>query len=185
MEALAQLVSQSLAVHGIESRLDHRRLQWSKWFRCESSFSVLLVPGKPGIFALSEEIAMFGGAGKVPDSEASLSPGKRMLALFQISEAEDLGMALGRFFLPGSPLRERLAEGRCFARYVVLEDAGQRHSAYNALQQWFASSTEAATGISSSAPMFSEAFSGNQSQPADGAEPRTEIATPASLPEGF
>ena len=51
--------------------LDHRRLQWSKWFRsCESSFSVLLAPCQPGIFALGEEIVS-GGAGS-----------KRMLALF-------------------------------------------------------------------------------------------------------
>ena len=46
-----------------------------------------------------------------------------MLALFQISETDDLGMALGRLFLPGSPQRERLAGGRCFARYAVIEDA--------------------------------------------------------------
>ena len=45
-----------------------------------------------------------------------------MLALFQISEANDLGMALGRLFLSGNPARERLASGRCFARYVVVED---------------------------------------------------------------
>ena len=58
-----------------------------------------------------------------------------MLALFQISETDDLGMALGRLFLPGSPQRERLAAGRCFARYAVIEDATQRHAAYAALQQ--------------------------------------------------
>src|SRR6202521_6129239 len=70
-----------------------------------------------------------------------------MLALFQISEAHDLGMALGRLFLSGSPERERLASGRCFARYVVIEDAAQRRSAHDALQRWMASSAEASTGI--------------------------------------
>ena len=45
-----------------------------------------------------------------------------MLALFQISETDDLGMALGRLFLPGAPEGERLAAGRCFARYAVIED---------------------------------------------------------------
>jgi len=52
MESISQLVSDSLARHGMEPSLDHLRLQWSRWIRCESSFSVLLVPAKPGIFAL-------------------------------------------------------------------------------------------------------------------------------------
>jgi hypothetical protein len=42
MEDLARLVNESLADHGYQPKLDHRRLQWSKWFRCDSSFSVLL-----------------------------------------------------------------------------------------------------------------------------------------------
>ena len=62
MEGLTRLVNDSLADHGYEPKLDHRRLQWSKWFRCESSFSVLLAPCQPGIFALGEEIVA-GGAG--------------------------------------------------------------------------------------------------------------------------
>ena len=33
------------------------RVQWSSWSRCESSFSMLLVPHRPGIFALAEEVA--------------------------------------------------------------------------------------------------------------------------------
>ena len=45
-------------------------------------------------------------------------------------------MALGRLFLPGSPQRERLWSGRCFARYAVIEDESQRHAAYAALQRW-------------------------------------------------
>jgi len=70
-----------------------------------------------------------------------------MLALFQISEAEDLGMALGRLFLSGSPERERFASGRCFARYVVIEDPTQRQLALTALQRWMTSSAEAVTGV--------------------------------------
>jgi hypothetical protein len=75
-----------------------------------------------------------------------------MLALFQISEANDLGMALGRLFLSGNPVRERLASGRCFARYVVVEDATQRRAAYTALQRWMASSAQATSGISNAIP---------------------------------
>ena len=114
MESLAHLVSESLLRHGLEPTFDHRRLQWSKWFRCQDSFSLVLAPCKPGLFALGEEV--------IAPGELAAGEGKRMLALFQISEANDLGMALGRLFLSGNPARERFASGRCFARYVVIED---------------------------------------------------------------
>lgn len=131
MEGLARLVNESLAHHGYEPKLDHRRLQWSKWFRCESNFSVLLAPSQPGVFALGEEVLSPGDDG-----------GKRMLALFHISEAADLNTALGRLFLPGSRLRERVESGCCFTRYCVIEDAAERGQAVSALQQWMASSAE-------------------------------------------
>jgi len=141
MESLTHLVTESLARNGYETSLDHRRLEWSKWFRCESSFTVLLAPSKPGVFALGEEMIALG--------ETAAVGGKRMLALFRIAEAEDLGMALGHLFLPGNPEREKLSAGHCFVRYAVIEDAGQRQSAHSALQQWMATSSEAASGVSS------------------------------------
>jgi|HubBroStandDraft_6_1064221.scaffolds.fasta_scaffold37150_2 hypothetical protein len=152
MEGLAHLVAESLVRHGFEPSFDHRRLQWSNWFRCQDSFSLVLAPCKPGIFALGEEVATFCGASEPrsrhPErSEGSPSEGKRMLALFQISEAEDVGMALGRLFLAGNPVRERFAGGRCFARYVVIEDANQRRTALTALQRWMTSSSETASGV--------------------------------------
>ena len=131
MEGLARLVDESLARHGYEPKLDHRRLQWSRWFSCESSFSVALAPCQAGIFALGEEIISPGEAG-----------GKRMLALFHISEATDISIALGSMFLFGSPVRERLESGRCFTRYAVIEDAAERGQAATALQQWMTSSAE-------------------------------------------
>jgi len=139
MESLAHLVAESMIRHGVEPTFDHRRLQWSKWFHCQDSFSLVLAPCKPGLFALGEELVASG--------ESATGERKRMLALFQISEADDLGMALGRLFLPGSPARERFASGRCFARYVVIEDAVQRQTAHAALQRWMASSAEAASGV--------------------------------------
>jgi hypothetical protein len=75
--------------------------------------------------------------------------GKRMLALFQITETDDLGMALGRLFLPGSSADERLSGGRCFARYAMIDEAVQRRTAHAALQQWLASSVETAEPIAS------------------------------------
>ena len=144
MENISQVVESSLARHGVTANFDHLRLQWTSWFRCESSFSVLLAPAKPGIFALGEEI--------IPPAEsvglqASSPAGKRMLALFQVSEADDLGMALGRLFLPGTSLRERLTTGRCFARYAVVEDPDQRQTATAVFQRWMQDSAETASGI--------------------------------------
>ena len=131
MEGLTRLVNESLADHGYEPKLDHRRLQWSKWFRCESNFSVLLAPCQPGIFALGEEIVSPGGA-----------VSKRMLALFHIAETGDISMAMGSLFLPGSLFRERLESGRCFTRYAVIKSATERAQAVAALQQWMQSSAE-------------------------------------------
>src|SRR5580700_2210208 len=139
MEGLADLVAESLVRHGFEPSFDHRRLQWSNWFRCQDSFSLVLAPCKPGLFALGEEV--------IAPGELAVGEGKRMLALFQISEADDVGMALGRLFLAGNPVRERFAGGRCFARYVVIEDANQRRTALTALQRWMTSSSETASGV--------------------------------------
>jgi len=136
MEGLAQLVNDSLARNGMDPTLDHRRLEWSRWFRFDTSVSALLVPAKPGVFAIGEEIIAPG---------ENATEGKRMLALFQISQADDLGMTLGRMFLPGNMLRERLENGRCYARYTVIEDAQQRQSALAALQKWMQSTSEVAS----------------------------------------
>ena len=58
---------------------DAVRLDWSRWSRCESSFNLLLTPHQPGIFALAEEIV-----------DATVSGGKRMLAVLEVASAEDL-----------------------------------------------------------------------------------------------
>src|SRR5579872_927120 len=122
MEGLERLVSESFARHGVETAFDYRRLQWSPWFRCTDVSSLVQVSSKPGLFALADEVAPLQAGGK------------RLLALVRISQADDLGMALGRLSLPRSPERELLASGRCFARFAVVEDPAQRHSAHAALQ---------------------------------------------------
>jgi len=202
MEALTRLVADSLARHGFDRPVDPRRLQWSRWFRCDSPHSLLIVPSKPGIFALAEEI-MDLGAGKVnvgtaalgcpaehssaaastaptPEgttdreghdfsSEPALSkrsapkgavnsdksvaalaaeaPTRRMLAVVQFSEDDDMAFTLDRMFTCVNPMRTRLASGRCFLRFVVIEDQAQRRSICNALNQWMLSSAEKASGI--------------------------------------
>jgi hypothetical protein len=138
MEDIALMVSASLARHGFNTRVDHRRLQWSRWCRCESSLSVVLAPSKPGVFALAEE---------ANSPSTSVLDEKRLLTVYQISESEDLGMALGRLFLPNFPEQTRFANRPCYVRYAIIEDADQRHASCRALREWMVSSTESTTEI--------------------------------------
>jgi hypothetical protein len=170
MESLTRLVTESLARNGVETPLDHRRLQWSRWLRCESSFSTLLIPSKPGLFALGQEV--------IAPGELPVTGGKRMLALFRVSETEDLGMTLGRLFLPGAPDRDRFAAGNCFVRYAVIEDVVQRTAAHSALQQWLASSAETVSGVAFDLPAQSAEMEQKESS-------QSNIGPPAPLPSGF
>src|SRR5579871_6359088 len=138
MEALNTLVSESLARHGFDRPLDYRRLQWSRWFRCESPHSLLFVPSKPGVFALAEEIGAAGqpstdtaGVGFASESEqtaASPITERRMLAVTQFFEEEDMAFVLDRMMSRQNPMRARLSSGNYFVRFVVIESAGQRRS---------------------------------------------------------
>ena len=110
-------------------------MNWSKWFRCESSFSLLLVPGQPGVFALAEEVVQPG-----PQS-------RRMLAVFEAGETDDLVRALSRLFTPASPWSERLAATRCYVRYAVVPDRQERNAAAMALKTWLNSQRETGAQI--------------------------------------
>jgi len=168
MEALTRIVADSLARHGLDRPVDPRRLQWSRWTRCDSPHSLLVVPSKPGIFALAEEV-MDMGASDTPstmtdreghdfsraimppkNSPASAAEGsRRMLAVVQFSEDDDMAFTLDRMFTCINPMRARLASGRCFLRFVVIEDQTQRRTICNALNQWMLTSAEKATGLPS------------------------------------
>jgi len=100
-----------------------------------------------------------------------------MLALFRISETEDLGMALGRLFLPGAPDRDRFAADNCFVRYAVIEDVVQRTAAHSALQQWLTSSAETVSGVAADPIRSAEMEQKGPSQ--------SNIGPPAPLPSGF
>jgi hypothetical protein len=178
MEGIARLVAESMARHGIKSAVDHRRLQWSPWFRCESSFSLPLLPGKPGLFALGEEL--------VPPGQ--LSSPKRMLAVLQVSEAAELGVSISRIFAPGFPLQARIKDGRIFARYTVIEDDVQRRAALTPLQRWLATSAESASGIAgdlgdpdSSSLDFVEAVDSDTGNTVRS----EELQSPSVFPAGF
>ena len=176
METLTRLVSESLARHGFDRPVDYRRLQWSRWFRCESQHSLLVVPSKPGVFALAEEVADFSanplattarvatgtppvprtlgeakGSGAVPKagSQEPKAEANRMLAVTKFFEDDDMAFVLDRMLSQQNPMQARLASGRYFVRFVEIHDQIQRRSICSALNQWIISSAEKATGIGS------------------------------------
>lgn len=166
MEGLTRLVTESLVRHGFDRPLDYRRLQWSRWFRCDSHHSLLFVPSKAGVFAVAEEITHVATTPKpalsaveraVPRSEASgpaedvdaaSQPAtRRMLAVSQFFEADDMAFVLDRMLSRPNPMREHFESGRYFVRFVAIEDGSQRRSIAATLNQWIASEAEKATGI--------------------------------------
>ncbi len=193
MEGLTRLVADSLARHGFDRPVDFRRLQWSRWFRCDSHHSLLHVPSKPGVFALAEEIVSDAHVGTRNDdvgtatahvgTDAFVRPGgaaavrqpadapaqpnvarqlaaasaqsnleprhKRMLAVTQFFEDDDMAFVLDRMLSRPNPMRSRLQSGRYFLRFVVIEDQFQRHTVCSALNQWIASAAEKASGLGS------------------------------------
>ena len=163
MEGLTRLVSESLARHGFDRPLDYRRLHWSRWFRCESHHSLLLVPSKPGVFALAEEVMDFGpesvwdrvsdplrpSAARLDLASSTAVPARRMLAVSRFFEDDDMAFVLDRMLAAHHPMRARLTSGRYFVRFVVIEEESQRRSICNALNQWIANSSEKASSIGS------------------------------------
>lgn len=116
-------------------------MSWSRWFRCESSFGLLLVPNQPGVYALAEETMV---------QEAAESAGtqmRRTLAVFEAGETPDLARALSRLFAAGSPWRQKLNESSCYVRYAVTGDAEERRAAAGALRHWLNAQREPAAQI--------------------------------------
>jgi hypothetical protein len=230
LEAITRLVADSLARHGLDRPVDPRRLQWSRWFRCDSPHSLLVVPSKPGIFALSEEIMDLGpGNSGAPSmdreghdreghdfsSEPALSKRsapkgavtptrnspalaaegttdgnhradatRRMLAVLQFSEDDDMAFTLDRMFTCVNPMRARLSSGRCFLRFVVIEDQAQRRSICNALNQWLLSSAEKTTGMTTDFQSSLEFGTANVGTSRVGTDAFVRPASEASAPPG-
>lgn len=111
-------------------------LSWSRWFHCESSFGLLLVPDQPGIFALAEEVGEPAGANS-----------RRMLAVFEINETENVAHALSRVFATGSPWQERLKTSSFYLRYALIADVAKRRAAVEALRNWLSSQMDAAAHV--------------------------------------
>ncbi len=72
---------------------------------------------------------------------------RRMLAVTQFFEDDDMAFVLDRMLSRPNSMSARLASGRYFVRFVVIEDQTQRRSICSALNQWMVSASEKATGI--------------------------------------
>ena len=144
------------------------QVKWSKWSVCESSFSLLLVPQQPGVFALAEEI--------VPAGDGA-AQSKRMLAILEVGAADDLARTLSRLFAADSVYHQRLSAARCFARYAVIAEVGERQAVAAALEQWLAAQAEAIE-IPAAPAVQNNAAQDNQDR-----TPRD--LRPAPLPAGF
>jgi hypothetical protein len=120
-------------------------MNWSRWFHCESSFGLLLVPSQPGVFALAEEVVQSVGA-----------QSRRMLAVFEVAEADDLSRALSRLFAAGSPWREKMAEAKVYVRYAIAPSIADRRTAAAALKNWLSAQREVASQIFESRPPSAE-----------------------------
>jgi hypothetical protein len=74
---------------------------------------------------------------------------KRMLAVLEFHEHDDMAFILDRMFSRDNPMRARLSSGRCFVRFVVIEDGAYRRNVTNSLNQWLIASAEKVTGEAS------------------------------------
>jgi hypothetical protein len=111
-------------------------MNWSRWFHCESSFGLLLVPSQPGVFALAEEVV-----------QAAEPQSRRMLAVFEVAEADDLSRAMSRLFAAGSPWREKMAQVKVYVRYAIAPGIADRRTAATALKNWLSAQREVASQI--------------------------------------
>lgn len=111
-------------------------MNWSRWFHCESSFGLLLVPSQPGVFALAEEVVQAVGA-----------QSRRMLAVLEVAEAEDLSRAMSRLFAAGSPWREKMAQAKIYVRYAIAPSTADRRAAATALKNWLTAQREVASQV--------------------------------------
>ena len=135
MEQLPTVDNVNPAAQRLAIEQGEERPHWSSWSRCESSFSLLLVPHKPGVYALAEEVIDAG------------SQSRRMLAMFAVTQSDDLARSISQLFMSGHPLRERLGQCRCFVRYAVISDPAQRQSIAQALERWLSQASDRAAEL--------------------------------------
>lgn len=107
------------------------RLNWSRWFHCESSFNLSLVPNTPGIFAIAEEVIM--------PRERTGTVDRHALNVVKVQACSDLFHDLNQLYSHDTPMRERLCKNRCFLRFAAVSDRGTLNTALIDLQNWLES----------------------------------------------
>jgi hypothetical protein len=140
--------------------------------------------------ASSAPVGIAGGTPTIPLP-------RRLLAVTQFFESDDMAFSLDRMLVQANPMRARLNSGRYFIRYVTIGDESQRRSIATALNQWIANTKEN-SGIGShfaSSLELSEARVDACDSPAQtersSAAPHldsgaaTNIHCPSPLPSGF
>jgi hypothetical protein len=84
---------------------------------------------------------------RTPDAQRPTPAPRRLLAVTQFFEDDDMAFVLDRMLSRENPMRARLLSSRYFVRFVVIEDESQRRTICAALNQWMANTAEKATGI--------------------------------------
>lgn len=147
----------------LEARLEATGLNWSRWFRIESSFGLLLVPPEAGVYAIAEELI----------APEDLEGKNRLLGILEFCNTSDLAAALCRLCSAPGPMRHRILNSHCFARYATANAAPSLEIA-ESLQQWLAQQADSAPAAQSFWVM-DRLYSGKES---DG--PATTGAQPGS-----
>jgi hypothetical protein len=129
--------------------------------------------------------------------EETAAEPRRMLAVLQFSEDDDMAFTLDRMFTRPNPMRARLCSGGCFIRFVTIEDQAQRRGICSALNQWMISSAEKASGVPSVGRTLLSATAEATNHLARAAQPtlpdftqldsgaNKNLHCPQSLPSGF
>ena len=122
----------------LEGRLEATGLNWSRWFRIETSFGLLLVPPEAGVYAVAEELI----------SPEELAGKNRLLGILEFCSTPDLAAALCRLCSAPGPMRLRIINSQCFARYATANPA-QSFEVAQSLQQWLARQSDSAPAAQS------------------------------------
>ncbi len=110
------------------ARVSH--LGWSRWFHCQSSFELSLVPRLPGLFAV-----------------ARLENQGKQLVVTRVEASDDLFHSLSQLFGLSHPLRREFEKGGCVLRYANIPDDSSRCDALSQLQAWLAGSEPARSAV--------------------------------------
>jgi hypothetical protein len=114
----------------------------------ESAWNRVSDPARSMWDRVSDPVGPSNARRALADSTPAAVP-RRMLAVTQFFEDDDMAFVLDRMLSHQNPMSARLSSGRYFVRFVVIEDQIQRRSICSALNQWIVSTAEKATGIGS------------------------------------